>query len=38
MKLNLIAGPCVVESRDVVLRIAERLRDIVKDRPVEAFR
>jgi 2-dehydro-3-deoxyphosphooctonate aldolase (KDO 8-P synthase) len=33
--LKLFAGPCVIESRDVVLRIAERLREITKDRAVD---
>lgn len=33
-KLLLIAGPCVIEGRDVVFRIAKRLKAIVADRPV----
>ena len=33
-RLLLIAGPCVVESRDHVMRIAGRLQEIVTDRPV----
>ena len=33
-RLLLIAGPCVVESRDNVMRIAGRLKEIVADRPV----
>ena len=34
-RLLLIAGPCVVESRDNVMRIAERLKAIAADRPVD---
>jgi len=33
--LKLFAGPCVVESRDRTLRIAERLRGIVEGRPFD---
>ena len=33
-KLVLIAGPCVVESRETVLRIAERLKEIAAARPI----
>ena len=33
-RLLLISGPCVVEGRDITLRIAERLRDMVADLPV----
>jgi len=36
-KLILIAGPCVIEGREITLRIAERLRSIVAGRPVEFF-
>ena len=34
-RLRLFAGPCVVEGRDVVFRIAERLKSIVAERPVD---
>jgi 2-dehydro-3-deoxyphosphooctonate aldolase (KDO 8-P synthase) len=34
-RLLLISGPCVVESRDVTLRIAERLKKITADRPLD---
>ncbi len=33
-RLLLVAGPCVVEGRDVTLRIAKRLREIAASRPV----
>ena len=33
-RLLFIAGPCVVEGRDITLRIAERLKEITADRPV----
>ena len=33
-KLLLVAGPCVVESRDTVLRIAERLAGIAAERAI----
>jgi len=33
-RLLLFAGPCVVEGRDITLRIAERLRAITEKRPV----
>jgi len=34
-RLLLIAGPCVVEGREITLRIAERLRKIVAKLPVQ---
>ena len=34
-RLLLIAGPCVVEGREITLRIAEALRDICAKRPVD---
>ena len=34
-RLLLIAGPCVIESRDQILRTAERLKQITEDRPVD---
>jgi 2-dehydro-3-deoxyphosphooctonate aldolase (KDO 8-P synthase) len=34
-RLLLIAGPCVIESRDQVLRTAERLQQIVAGRPLD---
>lgn len=34
-RLLLISGPCVVESRDVTLRIAERLKEIAAGRPLD---
>ena len=34
-RLLLFAGPCVVEGRDVVRRIAERLKEIAATRPVD---
>lgn len=34
-RLLLISGPCVVENRDVTLRIAERLREITAGRPLD---
>jgi len=34
-RLLLISGPCVVEDRDVTLRIAERLKAITADRPLD---
>ncbi|HEX5135422.1 MAG TPA: 3-deoxy-8-phosphooctulonate synthase, partial [Planctomycetota bacterium] len=33
-RLLLVAGPCVVEGRDVTLRIAKRLKEIAAKRPV----
>ena len=36
-RLLLISGPCVVESRDSVFRIAEALKKITADRPVDFF-
>ncbi|MGH7163147.1 MAG: 3-deoxy-8-phosphooctulonate synthase [Planctomycetota bacterium] len=33
-RLLLVCGPCVVEGRDVVLRIAERLKAICASRPI----
>jgi len=33
-KLLLIAGPCVVEGRDICLEIAERLKKITASRPI----
>ncbi len=33
-ELVLIAGPCVIEGRDMCLRIAERVRDACKDRAI----
>ncbi len=33
-KLLLVCGPCVVEERDVVLDIAQRLKDVAASRPV----
>jgi len=36
-RLLLIAGPCVVESRDNVFRIAERLKKMTADRPVDFY-
>jgi 2-dehydro-3-deoxyphosphooctonate aldolase (KDO 8-P synthase) len=33
-KLLLVCGPCVVESREVVFRIAERLKEICATRPL----
>ncbi|MHC4952451.1 MAG: 3-deoxy-8-phosphooctulonate synthase [Planctomycetota bacterium] len=36
-RLLLIAGPCVVESRDSVFRIAEALKKLTADRPVDFF-
>ena len=34
-RLRLFAGPCVVEGRDVVLRIAERIKRITENRPID---
>jgi 2-dehydro-3-deoxyphosphooctonate aldolase (KDO 8-P synthase) len=34
-RLLLLAGPCVVESRDSTFRIAERLKKITADRPID---
>jgi len=34
-RLLLVAGPCVIESRDLVLRTAERLKEIAENRPVQ---
>jgi len=34
-RLLLIAGPCVIESRDQILRTAERLQRIVEGRPLD---
>ena len=34
-RLLLIAGPCVVEGREITLRIAEALRDLCATRPVD---
>ncbi|MEM8885499.1 MAG: 3-deoxy-8-phosphooctulonate synthase [Planctomycetota bacterium] len=34
-RLLLIAGPCVIESRDQVFRIAEQLKRITEDRPID---
>jgi 2-dehydro-3-deoxyphosphooctonate aldolase (KDO 8-P synthase) len=34
-RLLLISGPCVVENRDVTLRIAEHLKKITSDRPLD---
>ncbi|MHC4407668.1 MAG: 3-deoxy-8-phosphooctulonate synthase [Planctomycetota bacterium] len=34
-RLLLIAGPCVIESRDQILRTAERLKRITENRPVD---
>jgi len=33
-RLLLVAGPCVVEGRDITLRIARRLKEIAATRPV----
>jgi 2-dehydro-3-deoxyphosphooctonate aldolase (KDO 8-P synthase) len=33
-KLLLVSGPCVVEDRDTTLRIAARLKEIVRSRPI----
>ena len=33
-RLLLVAGPCVVEGREVTLRIAKRLKEIAASRPV----
>ncbi len=33
-RLLLVSGPCVIESRDVVLRIATRLKEITESRPI----
>ena len=33
-RLLLFAGPCVVEGRDITLRIAERLKEITAKRPI----
>jgi 2-dehydro-3-deoxyphosphooctonate aldolase (KDO 8-P synthase) len=33
-RLLLVAGPCVVEGRDVTLRIARRLKEIAASRPI----
>jgi len=34
-RLLLIAGPCVIESREQILRTAERLKAITENRPVQ---
>ena len=34
-RLLLLAGPCVVESRDNVFRIAEGLKKLTENRPVD---
>ena len=33
--LTLISGPCIIESRDHVLRCAERLKKMVEKRPIQ---
>ena len=33
----IIAGPCLVESRDVIMRVAETLATITRDMPIELF-
>jgi 2-dehydro-3-deoxyphosphooctonate aldolase (KDO 8-P synthase) len=33
----IIAGPCLVESRDVIMRVAETLATITRDMPVDLF-
>lgn len=32
-----IAGPCLVESRDVILRVAERLATVTRDLPIDLY-
>lgn len=34
-RLLLVAGPCVVEGREITLRIAERLKELVSTRPID---
>jgi len=36
-KFILLAGPCVIESEEMVLRLAEKLKKITKDLPVEFY-
>lgn len=36
-RLKVIAGPCVIEDKEIVFRIAERLKDIFSDMPVEFY-
>jgi 3-deoxy-8-phosphooctulonate synthase len=34
---KLIAGPCVIESEELVLQVADRMSEIIKDLPVEYY-
>lgn len=36
-RLKVIAGPCVIEDKEIVFMIAERLKDIFSDMPVEFY-
>ena len=36
-KLTVIAGPCVIESEDIVLEIAEKLKEMLTDLPVDFY-
>ena len=35
--MKLIAGPCVIESRDTVMRIAESLKEYDEDKNIEFY-
>ncbi|MCI8462031.1 MAG: 3-deoxy-8-phosphooctulonate synthase [Lachnospiraceae bacterium] len=36
-KFTVIAGPCVIESEEIVLKIAEKLKDMLTDLPVDFY-
>ena len=36
-KFILLAGPCVIESEEMVLRLAEKLKKVTKDLPVAFY-
>lgn len=36
-KLTVIAGPCVIESEEIVFEIAEKLKDMLTDLPVDFY-
>ena len=36
-KLTVIAGPCVIESEEIVFEIAEKLKEMLTDLPVDFY-